>query len=469
MAFFNLLNSFSAVNRKVKNSNRSYDVFDEDDSFWDDYNKLDPAYRNQLDPYLKYNYQLGAWDKFGNWLGFNTGEDKYRMEMQDRARLALAGLQNDSFQNTYNSQDAQADRMRDAGLNPDLSGSAEGDPAASLEQPLQTLDPSIFEPPTELLTDIPALFSSAVSGLQGVGLFVKTLGDLRKLKADTTDVQLGNAKSALEYAGQYLSNFDPKTRLDFGDVEVTEDTFNKKAPAAIIEAASNDHPGFNSDSNALFKKALSAKLNDPGVMYDFYQKYNKATEAKIQKIANDKTYGSALQMAEDIIYDQNKLMIDYLSHTQKYTAAYNSLITDYNIQKCKNDFDYEAWKYEHNVPAEIGQSELNFYLRSKAEHDANKAKYEYQKKALDIVKERMDTGDPFAQYLYYSWLNPNGMIPYMSQSGRIGPFSGSWQMLPGFGMDANPLSTLGKGIGSGIAPGSQPYGPGNYYGDMPSK
>lgn len=469
MAASNPKKSRSNYNRTSLQSNKSYSVFDEDDPFWDEYNKLSEEYRNQLSPYLNYNYQLGAWDKFGNWLGFNTGEDKFRMEMQDRARLALAGLQNDSFQNTYNSEAEKAARERDAGLNPDLSGSAEGDPAASLEQPLQTIDPSLFEPPMELLTDIPSLFGSAVSGLQGVGLFAKTLGDLRKLKADTTDVQIGNAKSALEYAGQYLSNFDPKTRLDFGDVEVTEDTFNKKAPAAIIAAAAKDHPGFNDDSNALFKKALAAKLNDPGVMYDFYQKFNRATEEKMKKVVNDKTYGNALALAEDILYNQNKIMVDFQSEALQMKAHYDSALLELQLAKTDNDFNYEVFKQTYKVPQSIAQADAAFYLRTRAEHDANRLRYQYQNRALQKVKEKMDEGDPFAQYLYYSWLNPNGMIPYMSQSGRIGPFSGSWQMLPGFGMDSNPLSTLGRGIGSGISNNGEPIGPGNFYGDMPSK
>lgn len=450
-------------------TNQTFSVFDDDSDFWNDYNQLNDQYKKQLDPFLHYEYSPGLFDRLGNWLGINTAEDKYRLQMQQQARAQLIALQGNSFNNDYDSKAAQASRMRDAGLNPDLTGSAEGESASEIEQPLQTLDTSIFDPPTELLTDLGSLFGSAVTGCQSIGAFIKTLGELRKLKADTSGQQITNAKEAFDYAGEWLSSFDPKTRLDFGDVDVTEDFFNQKAPEAIVNAFVAEHPGMSKETNALVRKAMMARLSDPQMMYNYYTRYNSASQAKMDMVARQKVYGKPLEEAEDLIYDHNKLMIDYMSGVYRYKYEYDKLVLDYNMQKSRNDFNYESWKAAHNVPEAIGEADLAFFLRTKAEHDANEQRFKYQKTALNTIRMKMLKGDPFASYLYYSWLHPGSMPPYMTLSGKIGPFSGSWNVIPGFGMDPNPISTFGKGVGQGIAPGGVPNGPGHNYADIPFK
>ena len=73
---------------------------------------------NNIDP----NKSLSGWNRFTDWLGFtnhsgqlnqqfdllsNQWESEYALALQDR---------------DYNSPQAQMERMRDAGLNPDLNG-----------------------------------------------------------------------------------------------------------------------------------------------------------------------------------------------------------------------------------------------------------------------------------------------------------------------------------------------------------
>lgn len=428
--------------RKLTDKDNTYSVFDEDSDFWNDYNQLNDQYKKRLDPLLHYDYQLGFWDRLGNWLGFNTAEDRYRMDLQQKARLALQGLQDDVFQDNYNSESAKASRMRDAGLNPDLQGEVEGDPASGLEQPLQPIDPSVFAPPTELLTDLTSVFGSALTGCQNIGTFVQALGQLRKLKADTTNVQISNADEAFDYAGKWLSSFDPVTRLDFGDVDVTEDFFNQKAPAAIVKAFATDHPGLNKEAQAMVNRAMNARLRDPEMMYNYYTRYKNAATAKVEAIANKKAIGKPLEEAEDFVYAHNQMMIDYMSKAYKNKYAFDSMILDFNIQKCHNDFNYEAWKTKYNIPQEIAEADLEFYLKTQAEHKANKDRYEFQQRALNTVKQKMEKGDPFASYLYYSWLNPNGMIPLMSNSFNLGRSGVSWQTMPGFGSNVQPIQSV---------------------------
>lgn len=83
------------------------------------YSKVVNPYRAQLE---NNSYQQSFWDRFGNWLGFNTKEDSYRLELERLAKEFDADLQLQDITNEYNSEESQAQRQRSAGLNPDLNG-----------------------------------------------------------------------------------------------------------------------------------------------------------------------------------------------------------------------------------------------------------------------------------------------------------------------------------------------------------
>lgn len=83
------------------------------------YSKVVNPYRAQLE---NNSYQQSFWDRFGNWLGFNTKEDSYRLELERLANEFDADLQLQDITNEYNSEESQANRQREAGINPDLNG-----------------------------------------------------------------------------------------------------------------------------------------------------------------------------------------------------------------------------------------------------------------------------------------------------------------------------------------------------------
>ena len=83
------------------------------------FSKVVNPYRAQLE---NNSYQQSFWDRFGNWLGFNTKEDSYRLELERLAKEFDADLQLQDTVNEYNSEESQAERQRAAGLNPDLNG-----------------------------------------------------------------------------------------------------------------------------------------------------------------------------------------------------------------------------------------------------------------------------------------------------------------------------------------------------------
>lgn len=436
----------SGINYQNTSQNNSYSTFDPNDPFWNDYNKLGDAYKKQLDPYLNYNYNRGIGDWLGDVFGINTKDDSLRMEMQDRARLALSGLLTDEFQNDYNSQVQQAERMRDAGFNPDISGEAEGEAASGFEQPLPLMDSSSFGAPEEIFGTITDLFGTAIQGLQSVGTFKSLMAQIFKTKKETSGVEITNAKQAYDYAGEYLSAFDPDFSRNYPDVkEPDTDFFNQTIVPSKIAALRELSPGLSDEAYKMIEYAINARKNDPRIYDAWYKGFNSSVEGRAKSISNKEVYGD-LSLPDDVIREKNKEMYDFLVETQKITLEANRIAADYNLNHYKNDFDFELFKQKYKLPENLAQSELAQYLKDVAQSHYEEAKAKASKSWLNYLDGLRKSGDPASQYLFHSIVQ-GGFAPLSSlQFGMTGPMgigvNGSFGRFIAPGQHYNPVNDL---------------------------
>lgn len=87
-------------------------------------------------PYRQLTYNQSGWQRFLSGLGFRTSYDDFVEQAQINAAEYDAGIASMQFQNEYNSPAAEANRMRAAGLNPDLQGIQDvAESAAPTEDP----------------------------------------------------------------------------------------------------------------------------------------------------------------------------------------------------------------------------------------------------------------------------------------------------------------------------------------------
>lgn len=417
------------TNHNHGNFNRYYDVFGSDDSFWDDYNKLGASYKNLVDPYLSYNYQQGIFDKIGNWLGFNTKEDNYRLQMQDRARLALASQLDNQFQNDYNSQMSQAQRMRDAGLNPDLSGEASGDSAGQNDQPFPLIDQSAVDPAPEIFSDLASIFGIATSGLQSVATFKSLLSMVTKTKEETSGVSIRNSQDAFNFAGDYLTSFDPEDRRDY---DMTPDVFENEIIPSRIQAVDKQFSYMDDKARSYIKSAIASRRKDPRLFDAYYKNYSSGVLSRADKLANQKIFGS-LDNADEVVMHQNKAAYRYLTDTAKARLRANKILADYNIKKYHNDFDYESFKQKYGIPELVVESELMQYVQQVFNADMHIAKDIATKEWLDYLGRLAKSKDPASVWLYNALIQ-GGYAPLLSKSMSGGAFgvngAGSWNGFP---------------------------------------
>lgn len=197
---------------------------------------LPSQYQDLIDanPYRGLNYNRTGFQQFLSNLGFRTKYDDFREQAQINAQEYDAGILSMMQQNQYNSPSAEASRMREAGLNPDLQGI--GDVAESAQ-------------PTEDPNGMPAqdsgdMFGKAVSAITTfAGGFSEIIAGAMAMYKNFQDINTTRLENDSLVAG------------------IAEDDVFKSIPAI----------GFTSDEEfANWQNQESSKVNSP----DFFKLRN---------------------------------------------------------------------------------------------------------------------------------------------------------------------------------------------------
>lgn len=145
-------------------------------------------FANISNPYAEMPRQRTAWDKLLNWFGFRSGYDKAQEQYNLAGAEYNAQLEQLASEEAYNSPMQQAQRMRQAGLNPDLTG-VSGEPASEFDN--QQNPPDISAGDEDAWNVISGIGKGIIGALTGG---VSFLGDLASLK----QIQIANDKGDLE-------------------------------------------------------------------------------------------------------------------------------------------------------------------------------------------------------------------------------------------------------------------------------
>lgn len=78
----------------------------------------------QADPYANIEVERTFMDRMANFFGFRSGADKRSYELEQLSNEYQAGIAQQKFENEFNSEVEKANRMRMAGMNPDLLGTS---------------------------------------------------------------------------------------------------------------------------------------------------------------------------------------------------------------------------------------------------------------------------------------------------------------------------------------------------------
>lgn len=208
------------------------------------YSQVQNPYRAQLE---NNSYQQSWWDKVGNWIGFNTKEDSYRLELERLAKEWDSNVQIQNVTDAYNSESSQAARQRASGINPDLNGVDSGSASSSSPSapdsaglaPIEQM--TTFQEVEPVLSTVSSIVRTAFGDVSGLlGMFQ----DLRSRSLSNDASLLNNITSAYDFGfssaeknqkfEDVLKQIEGKT--DLSDYDLVDGSYvNKKTGELLIE------------------------------------------------------------------------------------------------------------------------------------------------------------------------------------------------------------------------------------------
>lgn len=420
------LSTYTNKNRLVgtpsvkSSASSSKPLFDEGDQFFDLYNSLGADYQKQLDPILHYNYKPSFSDRWAAFWGNRNNEDAYRESLQQQARLTALQLAGDEFQNNYNSDAARAARSRAAGINPDIAGEVDGEPASGAEQPATPVGTDFLKPVVGMST-LPDMFGLVNSTLSSVISFGKIFSEIGLNKTNRGNVEINSLEKALSVVADIASSVDPASISDI----IENGVFKPEKSETDLEAAvtSAVYDGFKDYSHEARKHLMRAwriKKNDPETWSRFYQKKSKAVTDRSQSIVDENIHG-AFNLGSKVVEASNNANINHMMRAAKIDFEIMSAQKELQQIAIDNDTEYQEFLFRHHYPSTMARSELNTYLQNIREIEYKESVVKAQKEWLDelIGLKKLSPKDPRISWLINGVINGQ-YSPLNSIQGHIG-------------------------------------------------
>lgn len=155
-----------------------------------DSGKYGSAYSSVVsaNPYANMDYRQSFWQKVLSGLGFRTNYDAYKESMALQAKEYDAQMAQKAYNEQFDSALAQTQRLREAGINPDIAGDVS---AGESQSPVDDGNPPV--PPQAddfglVSQGLQSLGAMAINSVQMALGFAKDFQSLRQMRIDSNTV-----------------------------------------------------------------------------------------------------------------------------------------------------------------------------------------------------------------------------------------------------------------------------------------
>lgn len=362
---------------------------------------LPDSYRSLYDanPYRNYQYQLGFWDKIGNLFNFRTSEDRTREEYAQRSNEYISQLQSLSREEEYNSESAQAERMREAGINPSLNG-VNPSSASEMTESSMTLPDSI----RTNMDDISSLVgnvSTAVNTIIGLGNGLLSLGT-NKVNNILARFNLG--KDVLNFGKDLSTSYAGLADAlglygDNGELLSASDMFSKLERFGFTKReakryASAFRHGLSYRDTLEGQNKVVGSLNSlSGQTKDYYTNRGSGITGTEALPYTQKTLGLFGKYSLDVMKLQNKYQYEYYNSVSGYLQARSENSTNKAVSETNESFSQ--------------------YGLAKLQAQYNEIMLKYQKDMLKLNKRvfnSLESENPIVQSLLLSGVQNFGGV-----------------------------------------------------------
>lgn len=359
------------------------------------YGQYDPLFN--ANPYRNLQYKKTWWQDVVSALGFRTGADKWLEDARTNSAEYDAGIYSMMQLNDFNSPLAQAERMRNAGLNPDLLGVGDVANGATPTEDPNGMSPTDAgaEDLNTALNIVSSVGSSVMDLIPKTLAFMTNIQQLKGIRAenDLKELQFGNDAVAL--ANRFFT--EGITKQDYEDAFTTGDFEN------LLKASEKD-------SDYLTNSFLSSKKARKA----FKLAYGRHAQSLIAEMSKYKTYAEyedarktnlsqrSSQFFSDDDETQMELIKSVLGPFEKYQKRMNEI--NLRIAELRKP-DLEQGTINAGLEAERAyEQNIDGALQAQTENAGN----EYQKQLYEIMKATDDMFADIMQSLNESdkWYSP---------------------------------------------------------------
>ena len=279
--------------------------------YGDEYDRL-----FQANPYRNLTYKKSWWQDLVFALGFRTDADRWKEDAQVNSAEYDAGIFSQIQQNEYNSPQAQAERMRLAGQNPDLLGTGDVAGASSPAEDPNGMSPNVGN------DEISHIGSSIMNLVPSIMSFATNLTQLRGIRAENNLKELEFNDSVIDYSNKFFN--EGLTKKDY------EEAFAKNDFSNILEAA-------YSNSKSLAETLFSS----PSARKRFQLTYGQHSRSFVAEMQKYKTwdefekYRKSLieQRASPLYDDDNSTMVELTGHILKPYIEWQKKVYEINARR----------------------------------------------------------------------------------------------------------------------------------------
>lgn len=380
-----------ATNNYNKKNTLSHNVYEPDLS------KHGLAYQElaQNNPYANVNYRQSWIQKMLSGLGFRTNYDAYLEGMNLQAQEYDNALLQKEYDEKYNSPLEQAQREREAGLNPNLTGNVSSGEASPIQD-----DGNPPVPPQA--DDLQTITGFAGSVLQGVQIAVGLAGSIQNLKALKLD---NNAKLASFAEDAILhilpESYEDSSGLDWKSVEnyypklekMYGSMMSKRQFRKFVGLASNFAEGLSTGSKkwSLYKN----RADDRKSHYRTVSGSDYSEQDEVMRIVSGELSDMALELFKNRTYADNQTALNDADYQNMVRPRENMNAKEYAESYTgaeKASIDKQSARNALN----ISSSEVDIKRNEKEMSDYKKSLRSSFEGILHKLQDASDSGNSFA-------------------------------------------------------------------------
>ena len=321
-------------------------------------------------PYRQLEYRQSGWQRLLGNLGFRTSYDDFIDQAKINAAEYDAGIASMKFQNEYNSPAAEADRMRAAGLNPDLQGI--GDVAESAS-PTEDPNGMPVQDSSQQFSQVVQVTRTVMDIIPAVMSFATNLSQLKGVRLQNDLLENEVASKGVDLATKFFN--EGLTEADY------RDAFEKNDFTNLLSASKK-----NSDSLAktLFssraarqKFQLSYGMHERSLLaemqkYKTWDEFEKNRKSLLSQRAS-KFFSEDDEMMQGLLASFFNPLEEYQQKMNEINLRYARKVSDLNLPE-----DRAQLEDMQNANQRVYEGNIDPALQAGSENAVNAAQKQQQ-------------------------------------------------------------------------------------------